>query len=111
MVNALVLTLYKKKKYVAFVDQIVRSFLLDRNENPELHNLVKLYQLHRHSRTYRKYENEACRFKFAKFFSKEALIVFLFATNMPEGIKMLDLRKKMKCFLKSKTMQTISLIH
>ena len=75
MVNALVLTSYKKKKYVAFVDQIVRSFLLDRNENPELHNLVKLYQIHRHWRTYRKYENEACRFKFAKFFSKEALIV------------------------------------
>ena len=38
---------------MAFVDQIVHAFLPDRNENPELHNLVKLYQLHRHSRTCR----------------------------------------------------------
>ena len=59
-----VLTSKNEEDYVAFVDQIVRAFLPDRNENPELHNLVKLYQLHRHSRTRRKYKNEPCRFKF-----------------------------------------------
>ena len=54
--NAPVLTSNNKEEYVAFVDQIVRAFLPDRNENPELHNLVKLYQLHRHSKTCRKYK-------------------------------------------------------
>ena len=33
---------------MAFVDQIARAFLPDRNENPELHDLIKLCQLHRH---------------------------------------------------------------
>ena len=46
--------LNNKEEYDAFVDQIVHAFLRDRNENPELQNLVKLYQLHRHSRTCRK---------------------------------------------------------
>ena len=44
--NAPVLTSNNKEEYVAFVDQIVHAILPDRNENPELHNLVKLYQLH-----------------------------------------------------------------
>ena len=64
VVYALVLTSKNEEDYVAFVDQVVHAFLCDRNENPELHNLVKLYQLHRHSRTRRKYKNEPCRFKF-----------------------------------------------
>ena len=46
--NAPVLTLKNKEEYEAFVDQIVHAFLPDRNENPELHDLVKLCQLHRH---------------------------------------------------------------
>ena len=53
--NAPVLTLKNKEEYEGFVDQIVNAFLPDRNENPELHDLVKLYQLLRHSRTCRKY--------------------------------------------------------
>ena len=48
--NAPVLTSNNKKEYVAFVDQIVHAFLPDRNENPDFHNLVKLCQLHRHSK-------------------------------------------------------------
>ena len=61
-----------KEEYITLVDQIVHAFVPDRNENPELHNLVNLYQLHRHSRTCRKYKNEPySRFKFAKFFSKK----------------------------------------
>ena len=71
MANASVLTSDNKEEYVAFFDQTVHAFLSDRNENSELHNLVKLYRLHRHSRTYRKYENEPCRFKFVKKFSKK----------------------------------------
>ena len=71
MANASVLTSDNKEEYVTFFDQTVHAFLSDRNENSELHNLVKLYRLHRHSRTYIKYENEPCRFKFVKKFSKK----------------------------------------
>ena len=88
--DAPVSTSNNKEEYVAFVDQIVHASLPERNENPELHNLVKLYQLHRHSGTCRKYKNEPCRFKFRKFFSKETLVV----ENIPEEIKVLVLCKR-----------------
>ena len=58
--NTPILTSKNKEEYVAFVDPTVHAFLPDRNENPELCNLVKLYQLHRLSRTCRKYKNESC---------------------------------------------------
>ena len=96
LANAPVLTSNNKEEYVAFVDQIVHAFLLDRNENPELHNLVKLYQLHRHSKTCTKYKNEPCGFKFGKFFSKETLVVEPLPENMREEIKVLVLRKRNK---------------
>ena len=51
VVNAPVLTLHNKQKYVDFVDQAFYAYLPDINENPELHDLVKLYQLHIHSVT------------------------------------------------------------
>ena len=77
VVYAPVLTSKNEEDYVAFVDQVVHAFLCDRNENPELHNLVKLYQLHRHSKTCRKYKNEPCRFKFGKLFSKNSCGTFV----------------------------------
>ena len=80
--------------YVAFVDQIVHAFLPDRNENPELHNLVKLYRLQRHSRTCRKYKNELCMFKFGTFFSKKIIVAEPLPENMPEEFKVLVLRKR-----------------
>ena len=81
---------------MAFVDQIFHAFLLDRNENAELHNLIKLYQLHKHSRTCRKYKNEFCRFKFRTFLSlsKKTVVAELLPENMPETIKVLVLRKR-----------------
>ena len=42
-VNFAVLNPNYKEKHVAFVDQIVQAFLSGRNENPELHILVRLY--------------------------------------------------------------------
>ena len=62
--NVPVLNSDNNEEYVAFIDQIVHAFLTDRNENPELHELVKLYKLHTHSKTCRKYKNEVFRYKF-----------------------------------------------
>ena len=44
------------------IELLMYSYLTEKN--PEFHNLVKLYQLHRQSRRCRKHKNEACRFKF-----------------------------------------------
>ena len=99
MANASVLTSDNKEEYVTFFDQTVHAFLSDRNENSELHNLVKLYRLHRHSRTYRKYENKPCRFKFGKNFSKKKkkkTVAEPLPENMSKEIKVLVLRKRNK---------------
>ena len=78
---------------MAFADSIVHAFLPERI----FHNLVKLYQLHRHSRTCRKYGNEPCRFKFGKFFSKKKTIAATpLPENLPEEIKVLVLCKRNK---------------
>ena len=56
----------------------MHSYLKKKKEKLELHELVKLYQLHW------KYENEACRFKFGKFFSKETLVSEPLPESIPE---------------------------
>ena len=90
--NAPVLTSKSKEEYVAFVDQIVHAFLSDRDDS-EIHDLVKLYLFHKHSRTCKgKYKNEPCKFKFGKFFSKrkkKTIVVEPLPENMPEEIKVL----------------------
>ena len=67
VVNAPVLNSDNKEEYAPFVDQIVHAFFPDRNEYPELHKLVTLHLLHRHSKICRKYKSEVCRFMFGKF--------------------------------------------
>ena len=105
--NAPVLTQKNKEGCLTFVDQIVNGFVPDRNENPELHDLVKLYQLHRHSRTCK---NEPCRFKFEKLFSKrkKKIVVEPLPENIPEKVKVLVLRKRNEIFVKSETTKQFS---
>ena len=92
--NTSVLNLDNKEEYVAFVDQITHAFLPDRNENQEFHELVKLYQLHRHSKVCKKYKNEVCRFKFRKFFTKETLVAEPLLDSMTEEMNVLILHKR-----------------
>ena len=40
MLKTSVLNLDNKEEYVAFLDQVVHTFLPDRHENPKLHELV-----------------------------------------------------------------------
>ena len=65
-----------------------------KKNKPELQELVKLYQLHRHSKTCRKYKNKAFRFKFAKFSSKEILVGEHLPKSMLEEVKVLVLSKR-----------------
>ena len=97
--NAPVLISNNKEEYVVFVDQIVHEFLPHRNENPELHNLVKLYQLHRHSRTCGKYKNEPYSLNLETFSQnkkKKKVVAQPMPEIMSEEIKVLVLRKKNK---------------
>ena len=61
-----------------------------------------MYQLRRHSKTCKKYKNEACRFKFEKFFSKETLVAEPLPESVPEEEKVLVLSKRKGMLLKVK---------
>ena len=100
--NAPVLNSDNKEEYVAFVNQIVHAFLTDRNENPELHELIKFYKLHRYSKTCRKYKNEVFIFKFCKFFTKETLIAEPLPESKPEEMKVFVLHKRNEILQKVK---------
>lgn len=46
-----------REAYVEFIDKYVQAFLPDKQTDQELHELVKTYQRHNHSKSYRKYKN------------------------------------------------------
>ena len=74
MENAPLLTKQNENIYANWIDSVVSVELPDVENNTELHNLVKTYQLHRHSKTCRKYKNQNCRFHFGKYFTDQTII-------------------------------------
>ena len=53
---------------------VIRTDLPDPSSEPDLHEFVKTYQIHRHSKTCRKYRNEKCTLHFGKFFTSRTII-------------------------------------
>ena len=49
-----------KDAYIAYIDQHVQAYLPDKDTDPEIHDLIKTYQTHNHSKTCRKYKNICC---------------------------------------------------
>ena len=81
-------------EYISLVDKIVHVYLSNKNKNPDLHELVKLYQLHRHSKTCRLYRNDSCRFHFGKLFSNQTIVAKPLSSDMPGNMKHSVLSKR-----------------
>ena len=56
-------------EYFEFLDSVVCGNLPLEEEDQHLYQLVKTFQIHCHSKTFRKYKNSKCRFKFGRFFT------------------------------------------
>ena len=78
---------------VSFVDKKIHASLPSKITDPELHKLVKLYQLYRHSKTCWM-KNEECRFHFGKFYSKQTIVAKSLPPDPPENAKHLVLIKR-----------------
>ena len=62
------------EEYTSCIDNVISNDLPDPCSEPDLFELVKTYQIRRHSKTWRKYRNEKCRFHFRKFFTNRTII-------------------------------------
>ena len=82
ILNAPKLSKFNIEEYTNWVDMIIHTDLPDPSSEPDLHELVKTYQIHRHSKTCRKYRNEKCRFHFGKFFTSRTII----AQPLPDSL-------------------------
>ena len=99
IINAPILTKSNIENYRKWLDSIIRTDLPDPLLEPELYQLVKTYQVHRHSRTCRKRRNEKCRFHFGKYFTSQTIIGQPLPEDMLESVKS-DLLEKRQVLLK-----------
>ena len=81
------LTSDNKDAYIKFIDNHVQGNLPDKNTEPELHELVKTYQKHNHSKTCRKYKNVSCRFNFGQFFTNRTIVAEPLSDELDEGAR------------------------
>ena len=98
------LTHETKQDYKDYVDQHVQAYLPDKDTNPELHELVKKYQTHSHSKSCRKYKNIACRFNFRQVFTDSTIVAEPLPDDLDEEIKAAALmrRKEILSLVKQK---------
>jgi hypothetical protein len=68
------LTSENKEAYIEFIDKHVQANRPNEQDEPELHELVKMYKKHNHSKTCRIYKNVSCRFNFGQFFTKRTIV-------------------------------------
>ena len=68
----------------------------------ELFELVKTCQVHRYSKTCRKYRNDKCRFNFGKIFTDRTIVAEPLPDDMPEEIKNQVLKNRSDLLSKGK---------
>ena len=88
------LTSETKEAYIEFIDKHVQAYLPNKDDNPELHNLVNFYQKHTHSKTCRKFKNIKCRFNFGQFFTNRTIIAEPLSDDLGDELKQPILKKQ-----------------
>ena len=94
ILNAPNLTKESKQEYIQWVDSIIRTDMPYPVREAELLELVRTFQVHRHSKTCRKYRNDKCRFHFGKFSSSSTIVAKPLPNDMSEEIKIQVLKNR-----------------
>ena len=72
--GAPILSTISEDEYVAFIDNIIKRELPNRQERSRLFELVRNYQTHSHSKSCRKYKSIECRYSCGKYFTDHTII-------------------------------------
>ena len=99
-----------KSTYIDYIDRHVQAFVPSKEEDYELYELVNMYQLHRHSKSCRKYKNVQCRFNFRHFFTEETILAEPLPQDLDETIKskMLENRRQILSLVKQKVDEVLN---
>ena len=74
-------------EYITWLDNIVSVCLPDPKVDSTFYELVKTYQIHRHSKICRRYKNDNCRFHFGRFFIDRTIVVKPLNSNLSDAEK------------------------
>ena len=102
VLNAPKLSKLTKEEHAIWVDNIICADLPDPNKDTKLWNLVSVYQIHRHSKTCRKYCNEKYRFHFGKYFTSRTVIAEPFPNDTSDKLNVKVVEKRRKILRKVK---------
>lgn len=69
-----------------------------KKKDRHLHELVKKYQKHSHSKTCRKYKNTRCRFYFGQFFTNRTIVAEPLPEDIADEVKQNTLEKRKEIF-------------
>ena len=94
VLNAPKLTKVNIDDYRKWADSVIRSDLRHPDNEPALFELVKTYQIHRHSKTCHKYRNHKYRFRFGEFFTNKAIIAQPLADSVPPDVKLRKMQQR-----------------
>ena len=85
------------RQYKSFVERTKNAVLPDPESEPDLFELVKLYQIHSHSRTCWKYKKNKYKFSYGRFFTDRTIISKPLdpSLDLEERHQILDSRKSL----------------
>ena len=87
IVNAPILSEKTIEFYTEWLDQMISAELQDKSSKPTMFELVKNFQLHRHSKTFQKFSNRKSRFNFCRFFTERTIVAKLLSERLTEHEK------------------------
>ena len=69
-------------EYIEQVDAIITTELSNPVSDAAFYELVKVYQVHHHHKSCKKYKNDKCQFHFGRFFTDRAIISCPLSTDL-----------------------------
>ena len=82
------------ENYIKYLDATIQCYLPDESEDKELHDFVKKYQTHRHSKSCKRYQNNPCRYHYGRYFTCRTLVSIPLADSITAEERAVILNKR-----------------